>query len=159
MFALQELGGWGNSDMVRQYAHLSADHLVPYADRLIALRGTGRRNQWHKSVTTPKTKRAYPKVDPLLILVRLAGIEPTTPWFVAKYSIQLSYSRAERNYSMSAAGFGSPLSAGTLFFAPIKHSVLKAAGFQHADRHPHMNVIPFPLRNLLYSHTCCRCRS
>ena len=29
----------------------------------------------------------------LLILVRLAGIEPTTPWFVAKYSIQLSYSR------------------------------------------------------------------
>ena len=27
------------------------------------------------------------------VLVRLAGIEPTTPWFVAKYSIQLSYSR------------------------------------------------------------------
>ncbi len=27
-------------------------------------------------------------------LVRLAGFEPTTPWFVAKYSIQLSYSRA-----------------------------------------------------------------
>jgi hypothetical protein len=27
------------------------------------------------------------------ILARLAGIEPTTPWFVAKYSIQLSYSR------------------------------------------------------------------
>jgi len=25
--------------------------------------------------------------------VRLAGFEPTTPWFVAKYSIQLSYSR------------------------------------------------------------------
>jgi hypothetical protein len=29
--------------------------------------------------------------------VRLAGIEPTTPWFVAKYSIQLSYSRFEKN--------------------------------------------------------------
>ena len=29
------------------------------------------------------------------VLVRLAGIEPTTPWFVAKYSIQLSYSRAK----------------------------------------------------------------
>jgi hypothetical protein len=28
-----------------------------------------------------------------MLLVRLAGIEPTTPWFVAKYSIQLSYSR------------------------------------------------------------------
>jgi hypothetical protein len=33
------------------------------------------------------------------ILVRLAGIEPTTPWFVAKYSIQLSYSRAGKHYS------------------------------------------------------------
>ena len=29
-------------------------------------------------------------------MVRLAGIEPTTPWFVAKYSIQLSYSRTGR---------------------------------------------------------------
>ena len=34
------------------------------------------------------------------ILVRLAGIEPTTPWFVAKYSIQLSYSREAPNYSL-----------------------------------------------------------
>jgi len=32
-------------------------------------------------------------------LVRLAGIEPTTPWFVAKYSIQLSYSRQDMNCS------------------------------------------------------------
>ncbi len=35
----------------------------------------------------------------LRILVRLAGIEPTTPWFVAKYSIQLSYSRESKHYS------------------------------------------------------------
>ena len=28
-------------------------------------------------------------------VARLAGFEPTTPWFVAKYSIQLSYSRAK----------------------------------------------------------------
>ena len=35
------------------------------------------------------------------ILVRLAGIEPTTPWFVAKYSIQLSYSREKQNYSIA----------------------------------------------------------
>ena len=31
--------------------------------------------------------------------MRLAGIEPTTPWFVAKYSIQLSYSRLRQDYS------------------------------------------------------------
>jgi hypothetical protein len=35
----------------------------------------------------------------LFHMVRLAGIEPTTPWFVAKYSIQLSYSRQALNYS------------------------------------------------------------
>ena len=34
----------------------------------------------------------------LVVLVRLAGIEPTTPWFVAKYSIQLSYSRRSHDY-------------------------------------------------------------
>jgi hypothetical protein len=33
-------------------------------------------------------------------LVRLAGFEPTTPWFVAKYSIQLSYSR-QRNKTIA----------------------------------------------------------
>jgi transcription elongation factor GreB len=33
-------------------------------------------------------------------MARLAGFEPTTPWFVAKYSIQLSYSRTQkRKYS------------------------------------------------------------
>ncbi len=43
------------------------------------------------------------------MLVRLAGIEPTTPWFVAKYSIQLSYSRERQNYSISAIHLGSPI--------------------------------------------------
>ena len=41
-------------------------------------------------------------------LVRLAGIEPTTPWFVAKYSIQLSYSREKQNYSSKFLPLGSP---------------------------------------------------
>ena len=36
----------------------------------------------------------------MIHLVRLAGIEPTTPWFVAKYSIQLSYSREAWNCSI-----------------------------------------------------------
>ena len=38
LFALQELGGWESAEMVRRYAHLAADHLAPYADRLEALR-------------------------------------------------------------------------------------------------------------------------
>ena len=40
------------------------------------------------------------EANPLIHLARLAGFEPTTPWFVAKYSIQLSYSRTQkRDYS------------------------------------------------------------
>jgi integrase len=39
LFALQEMGGWQSADMVRRYAHLSAVHLAPYADRLCALPG------------------------------------------------------------------------------------------------------------------------
>ena len=41
LFALQELGGWESSEMVRRYAHLAADHLAPYADRLSALNVPG----------------------------------------------------------------------------------------------------------------------
>jgi len=40
--------------------------------------------------------------------VRLAGIEPTTPWFVAKYSIQLSYSRNSHNYAMEKKNYITP---------------------------------------------------
>jgi integrase len=37
LHALQELGGWESAEMVRRYAHLTADHLAPYADRLCSL--------------------------------------------------------------------------------------------------------------------------
>lgn len=37
LHALQELGGWESSEMVRRYAHFSAEHLAPYANRLSAL--------------------------------------------------------------------------------------------------------------------------
>jgi integrase len=38
LFALQELGGCESAEMVRRYAHLAADHLAPFAERLGALR-------------------------------------------------------------------------------------------------------------------------
>jgi integrase len=38
LYALQEMGGWASSAMVARYAHLAAEHLVPFADRLGALR-------------------------------------------------------------------------------------------------------------------------
>lgn len=37
LHVLQELGGWESAEMVRRYAHLSAEHLAPYADRLCTL--------------------------------------------------------------------------------------------------------------------------
>ena len=44
LFALQELGGWASAEMVRRYAHLAADHLAPYAERLSALRAGEEQN-------------------------------------------------------------------------------------------------------------------
>ncbi len=38
LFYLQQFGGWESPEMVQRYAHLSADHLAPYAERLSALR-------------------------------------------------------------------------------------------------------------------------
>ena len=38
LFALQELGGWASTEMVRRYAHLAAEHLAPHAERLESLR-------------------------------------------------------------------------------------------------------------------------
>jgi integrase len=38
LYALQEMGGWSSTEMVRRYAHLAAGHLAPFAERLCALR-------------------------------------------------------------------------------------------------------------------------
>ena len=43
LHALQELGGWESTEMVRRYAHFSSEHLAPYADRLVALRNESER--------------------------------------------------------------------------------------------------------------------
>ena len=57
-------------------------------------------------------------------MVRLAGIEPTTPWFVAKYSIQLSYSRMRQNYAMDKKNY----------ITPIGHQALKTELLQLLDQ-------------------------
>ncbi|CAG9188987.1 hypothetical protein PSP6_10019 [Paraburkholderia tropica] len=44
-------------------------------------------------------------------VARLAGFEPTTPWFVAKYSIQLSYSRTQKREYSTDFGKWKPLIA------------------------------------------------
>ena len=38
LHVLQELGGWSDYGMVRRYAHLSVEHLTPYAESLCELR-------------------------------------------------------------------------------------------------------------------------
>ena len=34
LYVLQELGGWSSAEMVKQYAHLSSDHLARYAEKM-----------------------------------------------------------------------------------------------------------------------------
>ena len=45
-----------------------------------------------------RKKGSFFEASPLN-LVRRVGFEPATPWFVARYSIQLSYRRVEWNYA------------------------------------------------------------
>ncbi len=54
LFALQEMGGWSNAEMVRRYAHLAADHLAPFAEKLCALRAVPR--EIHGTITAQAAK-------------------------------------------------------------------------------------------------------
>ena len=47
-----------------------------------------------KKRKTKQKKVSGKSPKPLLLVARLAGFEPATPWFVVRYSIQLSYRRA-----------------------------------------------------------------
>jgi integrase len=44
LYALQEMGGLSSVEMVRRYAHLTADHLAPFAERLCLLRAVAVEN-------------------------------------------------------------------------------------------------------------------
>src|SRR6218665_663938 len=75
----------------------------------MACRGllAGGRGRTHDGPPPPARRGQKKNAQPVAVgrsidrsnsVVRLAGIEPTTPWFVAKYSIQLSYSRQAQHY-------------------------------------------------------------
>jgi integrase len=49
LHALQELGGWESSEMVRRYAHFSAEHLAVRGST-VCTEGCGLR-PWHNCVT------------------------------------------------------------------------------------------------------------
>lgn len=57
LHALQELGGWESSEMVRRYAHFSAEHLAPYADRLCELRAVAENAHGTNLSQGPNEKR------------------------------------------------------------------------------------------------------
>jgi integrase len=44
LHVLQELGGWASYAMVQRYAHLAADHLAPWAERLARSRADRGKN-------------------------------------------------------------------------------------------------------------------
>jgi integrase len=35
LYVLQEMGSWASAEMVRRYAHLSAEHLAEHAERIV----------------------------------------------------------------------------------------------------------------------------
>lgn len=61
---LQELGGWSSYEMVLRYAHLSAAHLLPHAERIV-FAVSGRAERGVAGGTTFLQQHPNPKVVPL----------------------------------------------------------------------------------------------
>jgi hypothetical protein len=83
--------------ILHERARKSSAELISISERLL----NDRQIFWLPGSLLWKSQRKMAQKflsEPFVLkkLVRLAGIEPTTPWFVAKYSIQLSYSRPMR---------------------------------------------------------------
>jgi hypothetical protein len=55
LHVLQELDGWASCSMVQRYAHLAADHLAPWAERLAQSRGHRGTNSSQPTDATPTT--------------------------------------------------------------------------------------------------------
>ena len=83
LHAIQELGGWESSEMVRRYAHVSAEHLAPYASRLCTLRLVTERavrTNWSQATNLDVASWA----NSLRKLARPERFELPTPWFVGR---------------------------------------------------------------------------
>ena len=97
----------------------------PLPDSDASLQRGADRSSGQARKVTDEEKRPGSNVPPgrrfisCFSMVRLAGIEPTTPWFVAKYSIQLSYSRAVSEY---ISGAGHPRAAPASWQRPAQAS-------------------------------------
>jgi integrase-like protein len=77
LFALQELGGLESSEMVRRYAHLSAEHLTPFADRLYSSRLVA--NSDGNVLVTGKNKRGRRCANPLIKWRARQELNPRPP--------------------------------------------------------------------------------